>query len=323
MPRPYYEPQSIAPILQEGLRQRAPYLAQPKGGGVAALPALGELAKAGFDADRKRSVMAQQQAYADYLAKVDAGIATDDDHKMGMMAGLSLGIGPPDLLQKQLQRSQIGENQASTRLKTATADLYNRGGAPVDASGPEIVVKDGRKFTVRRDLKGAVTYHELSPTQDEKPIAAEAAKTANLASAGLRAIAQIRTVMADPANKSKFLSPNMIAGGFGGKAFAALSGDTSSQILAQQIGEAGDAISRLRTGAAITATEEARYGGLLQGRFKTPEAYANALATVEKFLQGVQDDLNVGRRRLQADGAATAPPATGGSDDLLNKHGLP
>jgi hypothetical protein len=328
MARPHFEPQSVAPILQEGLRSRLPYLSQPTGADVAGIPALGKMADAAFAADKKRSVVSQQAAYAQYLAKIDAGTATEDDHKTGMIAGLSLGLNPPDLLTKRLQRSQIDENEASASLKTATAGLYNRGGSPDDGSGPEIVTKDGRQFIKRKDMKGMVTYTPLQPGQDDKPISAETAKTANLASAGLRAISQIRTIMADPANKSKFLTPNMIAGGFGGKAFAAMSGDTNSQILAQQIGEAGDAISRLRSGAAITADEEARYGGLLQGRFKTPEAYANALRTVETFLQGVQNDLNVGRRKLNAaQPALGAPPpqaaAGGGSDDLLNRHGLP
>ena len=99
MPRPYYEPQSIAPILQRGLEQQAPYLAQPKGGMVAALGPLGDLAKTAFATDiegtKRRSLLAQQQAYANYLAKVDSGTATPDDHKTGTIAALSLGLKPP------------------------------------------------------------------------------------------------------------------------------------------------------------------------------------------------------------------------------------
>ena len=335
MAKPYYEPQSIAPILQEGLRARLPYLSQPKGGLDAALPALGEVAKTAFAADvegsKKRSVMVQQQAYADYLAKVDAGTATEADHKTGMIAGLSLGLNPPDLLGKQLQRSQIDENKAAADLKSATADLYRRGGAPDDPSkGPEIITKDGRQFMVRKDLKGNVTYTPLQPTGDEKPIPAETAKTQNLARAGLGAIAQIRAIVNDPANKKKFLDPSFVAGGIGGDFMATVTGDTQAQILGQQIQEAGDALARLRTGAAISDTEEKRYGNLLKGRFKTPEAYANALKTVETFLTNVERDLQTGRRRMAAGGPAPAagqaaqPAAPGGaSDDLLSKHGLP
>ena len=331
MPNPYFQPQSIAPILQEGLRARAPYLAQPTGGIEAALPALGKVAEAGFDVSKKRSVLAQQQAYADYLSKVDSGTATEDDHKTGMIAGLSLGMNPPDLLQKQLQRSQIGENVASAKLKTATADLYASGGAPTGSSeGPEIITKDGRQFMVRKDIKGRVSYTSLQPTGDEKPIPAETAKTQNLARAGLGAIAQIRAIVNDPANKKRFLDPNFVAGGIGGQFLAAATGDTQSQILSQQIQEAGDAIARLRTGAAITDSEEARYGNLLKGRFKTPEAYANALKTVETFLTNVERDLQTGRRKMGAGGqpAAGAPKAPlaapgGASDDLLNKYGAP
>lgn len=335
MPNPYYQPQSIAPILQEGLRARLPYLEQPKGA-AAALPALGKVAETAFASDvdrsKKRSLMVQQQAYADYLAKVDAGMATEADHKTGMIAGLSLGLQPPDLLGKQLQRSQIAENEASAGLKSATADLYKRvpGATPgADGAGPEIINKDGRQFMVRRDLKGQVSYTPLQPTQEEKPIPAETAKTQNLARAGLSAISQIRQIINDPANKQRFLDPSTVAGGIGGEFLATVTGDTQAQILGQQIQEAGDALARLRTGAAITDTEEARYGNLLKGRFKTPEAYANALLTVETFLTNVERDLQTGRRRLGGGQAAAAPqqaaPAAQGgtSDDLLNKHGLP
>ena len=172
MPNPYFQPQSIAPILQEGLRARAPYLAQPTGGIEAALPALGKVAEAGFDVSKKRSVLAQQQAYADYLSKVDSGTATEDDHKTGMIAGLSLGMNPPDLLQKQLQRSQIDENKATTKLKTSTASLYDRNLATPAPEGPEIYTdKGGRQFQVIADPKapGGKRFQPLAPDPNMKP----------------------------------------------------------------------------------------------------------------------------------------------------------
>ncbi len=112
----YYEPKSVAPILQEGLQQRLRYLEQPKGFSNA-LPALGKLADAGFEVGKKRSLLAQQQEYASYLSKVDRGTATEEDHFVGRAAGLSLGLNPPDMLAKQLQRSQIAENEADAWAK--------------------------------------------------------------------------------------------------------------------------------------------------------------------------------------------------------------
>ena len=116
MASPYYEPKSYAPILQEGLRARLPYLTQPTGGVAPALQALGQMGTAALTGDAERtkrnSVLDRQKEYATYLSKVDAGLATEEDHVVGRAAGLSLGLNPPDLLSKQLQRSQINENEA-------------------------------------------------------------------------------------------------------------------------------------------------------------------------------------------------------------------
>ena len=174
MPK-YYDPQSVAPILQEGLRTQAAYLSQPTGFSQAA-PALAQLATKGLDIasdmEKKKSVLAQQQEYANYLAKVDAGTATQDDHIVGRAAGMSLGLNPPDLLGKQLQRSQISENEATTRLKKSTADMYDRNMAAPPSEGPEIYKdKSGREFQVINDPKapGGKRFQPLAPTADQKP----------------------------------------------------------------------------------------------------------------------------------------------------------
>ena len=176
MASPYFEPKSYAPILQEGLRARLPYLTQPTGGAQAALPALGQMATAAItgsaDRDKRHSVLARQQEYATYLSKVDNGTATDEDHVVGRAAGLSLGLNPPDMLSKQLQRSQIDENAATTRLKKSTADLYDRNLATPAAEGPEIYTdKTGRQFQVIADPKapGGKRFSPLAPRPEDKP----------------------------------------------------------------------------------------------------------------------------------------------------------
>lgn len=111
---PYYTPQSIAPILQAGAAQQVPLIQQPKGL-AGALPALGNLAQTGFDVasnnQKKKSVLEAQQAYSSYLAKVDAGTATQDDHAIGRMAAMSLGIPLPD--------SQNADPRVASTLQTA------------------------------------------------------------------------------------------------------------------------------------------------------------------------------------------------------------
>lgn len=97
MANPYYTPQGIAPILAEGARTQSQFLAQPAGLSQA-LPALGNVAQAGFNVaaqNRQRmNVLQAQQVYSDYLAKLDAGTATPQDHQQGYAAALSLGINP-------------------------------------------------------------------------------------------------------------------------------------------------------------------------------------------------------------------------------------
>ena len=147
MASPYFEPKSIAPILQEGLRARMPYLSQPKGGVEAAIPALGQMGMAAITGsaqrDKRLSILAQQKEYATYLSKVDAGTATDEDHVVGRAAGLSLGLNPPDLLGKQLQRSQIAENEASAWAK--------RNPKPATVDKPQ--APQGYRFTANGNLE--------------------------------------------------------------------------------------------------------------------------------------------------------------------------
>lgn len=98
MAQPYYTPQSIAPILEKGAALQAPYLAQPSGLSQA-LPALGSLAQTGFNVaeqnQKRMNVLQAQQVYSDYLSKVDAGLATPQDHQRGIQAAMSLGLPPP------------------------------------------------------------------------------------------------------------------------------------------------------------------------------------------------------------------------------------
>ena len=98
---PFYTPPSVAPILQNASAQQLALMQQPKGF-AAALPAIGDLVNKGVDVagqqQKKQSVMAAQQAYSQYLAKVDAGTATPEDHQTGYMAAMSLGIDPAEPL---------------------------------------------------------------------------------------------------------------------------------------------------------------------------------------------------------------------------------
>lgn len=251
----FYEPQSIAPILQEGLRARMPYLAQPKGGLQAAAPALGQLGTsaitAATDLDKKRSIMAQQQEYATYLSKVDAGTATDADHIVGRAAGLSLGLNPPDLLGKQLQRSQIAENEASSKLKTSTASLYDRNLAtPPSPGGPEIITKDGRQFQVINDPKapGGKRYHPLAPTAEQKPATEGERLTRGFADRAQQAQDELANLMATGYDPAAILSTR-------GEFVPNVAKSEADQQAEQAMLNFVSAVLRKESGAAIPITE--------------------------------------------------------------------
>ncbi len=130
---PWYVPQSVAPILERAAQTQVPMVSQPMGLG-GQVGALGNIAQAGFgaaaDANKKQSVQQAQMAYSQYLAKVDAGSATPEDHAAGRMAAFSLGITPPDTLGMNLKKSEISRNDAQTEEYKALANKNNRAPVP-------------------------------------------------------------------------------------------------------------------------------------------------------------------------------------------------
>lgn len=117
---PYFQPQSIAPILERATAQQLPLVASPKGlSNVAGT--LGDVAKTGFDVaaqnDKKKSVLAAQQGYSDYLAKVRSGTATEADHAQGSMYAMSLGLPQMDTTKNDLEKAQTANFKSETSAR--------------------------------------------------------------------------------------------------------------------------------------------------------------------------------------------------------------
>ena len=140
---PIYQPQSVAPILERAAQTQVPLVSQPTGFSNA-IPALGGLAQTGFDVaaqnKKKQSVMEAQQAYSQYLAKVDDGTATQQDHAIGRMAALSLGITPPDTLGMNLKQSEINKNNATAKAMA---------GKPAPVSEDQKIINIGKESEAR------------------------------------------------------------------------------------------------------------------------------------------------------------------------------
>lgn len=194
--------------------------------------------------------------------------------------------------QELLQAAQPVEE----RLKASQAGLNEEYANLLKSGGSDPIVEEfgGQKF-LKTVNKTGVHRQPITPLGD-KPLSTEGAKVSNLAESGTRAVDKIYEVMNSEGEKGKIFGTKFITGGIGGSFLSKLTGDEQSQIVLNQIREATDAIARLRTGAAITKKEEEDYGELLMGRFKTIGAYNDALRTVSRFLKGVSDDINAGRR---------------------------
>lgn len=129
MPRLYYEPKSIAPILQQGLSDRMPLLSQPKGGVQPALQALGQLGQTGLNVaqerQKKQSIMAAQQDYANFLSMPPDQRALPENQAVGMRAALSLGITPPqnETVAPDIWQSIQKEGQFETKAPGTKANV--------------------------------------------------------------------------------------------------------------------------------------------------------------------------------------------------------
>lgn len=129
----------------------------------------------------------------------------------------------------------------------------------------------------------------------EKPLSAEAAKTVSNAKAGLESIADFENITAaDPNALKKTIIPGR--GLFGGALGSAL-GTGEIEAASQQI---MDIIARLRTGAAISATEEARFKKFIPQAFDSEETKAQKMGYLKRQFQRVAERSGAASTDLEA-----------------------
>lgn len=129
----------------------------------------------------------------------------------------------------------------------------------------------------------------------EKPLSAEAAKTVSNAKAGLESIADFENITAaDPNALKKTIIPGR--GLFGGALGSAL-GTGEIEAASQQI---IDIIARLRTGAAISATEEARFKKFIPQAFDSEETKAQKMGYLKRQFQRVAERSGAASTDLEA-----------------------
>jgi len=133
-------------------------------------------------------------------------------------------------------------------------------------------------------------YEQFGPqAQGQKPVSAEAAKTITNAQTGLQALNDFESIVAnDPSALQKSVIPGRgVAGGLLGRALGTQSLDASRQ-------QVIDIIARLRTGAAITASEEARFMQFLPVAADTPDVAAQKIGYLRNQFSDLLNRVNGG-----------------------------
>lgn len=160
-------------------------------------------------------------------------------------------------------------------------------GAPTDGGGnPDSISPQQLIQMVSQDPQNANTYISLYKAlgggTSAKPMSAEASKTVSNAQAGLEGITDLKNVInSDPSVLKRTLVPGRgLAGGFLGNVF----GTNELEAARQQV---VDVIARLRTGAAISRTEEARFIKFLPQPFDSPAVREQKLGYLERQFQRV------------------------------------
>lgn len=173
-------------------------------------------------------------------------------------------------------RSGIAEDAASTRLKNATASLYEDGKGLPGQDGPEIITKDGQQFIVNRDAKGNKRYSALPGSQ----IQSEIGTKVGLSQDGMDNLDYIEQVLRSPEGQKLALK----AGGD----FDRLKSfnDPAAEKLANAILQAGDAEARVKTGASYNENELRDYFKKLVNPVGTMEGNLDRIARKKAFFGG-------------------------------------
>ena len=227
-------------------------------GSSAALPTFGRsLAAQGL----VRGAAAPFSAATPETAALDANGQPIDVAQTGVPADTSM---TPDTA--SLDASLGGTDQASAiqnGLQQAALQALSQG----DTKGLENIVKVAGLFE---------SMGVLGAKSAEKPLSAEASKVIANANSGLKSLSQLAGIIEkEGVPKGTIIPGRDIAGGLGASVLGTSKYDTLSRNVA-------DVITRLRTGAAITESEERFYKSQLPQAFDPPE-------TINEKLQMFQD----------------------------------
>lgn len=140
-----------------------------------------------------------------------------------------------------------------------------------------------------------------SQSPGNKPLSSQAALNIENANSGIRAIDR----MMETLTKRPEIYRKAGAPGISGLLSV---GDPASQKYKNDLNEATDVITRLRTGAALNAEEQKFYSGQLSSILNSPDVAKNNLLKVRDFYKGIIDRITSGTRSDTPTEGSIAPP---------------
>lgn len=201
------------------------------------------------------------------LTQEDAMIADDTMADAGIT---------PDILE---QPDQVREG-----LKAAALQALASG----DTKGLESIVKTAGL------LESLGMFATDTGTSTEKPLSAEASKTLANANSGLTSLAQLKTII----DKSGVPKGTLLPGrGLGGAAGANILGTAEYDTAARNV---KDVITRLRTGAALTDSEERFYNSQIPQAFDSPEVIEQKINLFNDLFTSISNRTGSAGTDLQA-----------------------
>lgn len=163
---------------------------------------------------------------------------------------------------------------------------------PASMYSQDNLLKDIQKDPKNME-KYLALYKELNPEgKAAKPLSAEASKQLGNAQSGLSAL----EMLASEYNKNpNVVNANAVAG-LGGNLGRGIAGTQGYEAARKEI---IDVLTKLRTGAAMTASEEAQYKSMLPSAFDSPETVAQKLGRYQELFQGIIQRAQAGSPDLE------------------------
>ena len=283
----YYDPKSIAPILQQGGQEQAKYNSQVTGA-AGGLGALGQVAQTGFEAaaaqDKKRLTLElAKRDFANYLALPPQDQANPENLKHAQLAASTLGMAAP------MARTQNAAPSIVEALKTEAGITGEVAGSKEDMPGLETAAR----------LRSATRQRNIDAVAATKKAAADKKVADAASSAGKRLPAPTVLVLNEGKNVSRLLpevdqaieANKDIFGPVEGRLRGLNPYDKRAQTVDARMRSASQAFGKFMEGGVLRKEDEEKYRKMFPQLGDEVTVAKNKLAIVRRQLaQKYNDD---------------------------------